>query len=160
VAKRRLDKERENAAALEVLPDLLKELDAMTPHARLTSLIEGVLAANIFDWGAKACVDLYHNGTILEIYRWGCCAWSCSLGMLLALQAAISRLQGGVSVFLMVTCGNGPVAQGSQDEAVEAPVARGHIQCPGGEVVQQGWLRADFRLGRSLFPVQKNHHVC
>ena len=65
----RLDKERENVAALEVLPDLLKELDASPPAARLTSLVEGCLAANIFDWGAKACVDLYHNGTILEIYR-------------------------------------------------------------------------------------------
>lgn len=29
------------------------------------------LAANIFDWGAKATVQLYHNGTILEIYRCG-----------------------------------------------------------------------------------------
>ena len=65
----RQDKERENAAALEVLPDLLKDLDGTPPRARLTALIEGVLAANIFDWGAKACVDLYHNGTILEIYR-------------------------------------------------------------------------------------------
>jgi bifunctional damage-control phosphatase, subfamily II, fusion protein len=66
---RRLDKERENNAALEVLPDLLGELDAMDPHARLTAVIEGVLAANIFDWGAGACVELYQNGTILEIYR-------------------------------------------------------------------------------------------
>lgn len=32
-------------------------------------LIEGVLAANIFDWGSRACVDLYHKGTIIEIYR-------------------------------------------------------------------------------------------
>ncbi len=47
----------------------MKELDGTPPRARLTALIEGVLAANIFDWGAKACVDLYHNGTILEIYR-------------------------------------------------------------------------------------------
>ena len=70
----RLDKERENVAALEVLPDLLKELDASPPAARLTSLVEGCLAANIFDWGAKACVDLYHNGTILEIYRCAPCA--------------------------------------------------------------------------------------
>ena len=68
----RQDKERENVAALEVLPDLLRELDGTPPAARLGSLIEGCLAANIFDWGAKACVDLYHNGTILEIYRWGC----------------------------------------------------------------------------------------
>ncbi len=52
-----------------MLPDLLKDLDGTPPRARLTALIEGVLAANIFDWGAKACVDLYHNGTILEIYR-------------------------------------------------------------------------------------------
>jgi hypothetical protein len=65
----RLDKERENAAALAVLPDLLRELDAAPARARLTALVEGVLAANIFDWGAQACVDLYHNGTILEIYR-------------------------------------------------------------------------------------------
>jgi hypothetical protein len=36
---------------------------------RLLTLIEGVLAANIFDWGARACVDLYHKGTIIEIYR-------------------------------------------------------------------------------------------
>jgi len=28
-----------------------------------------VLAANIFDWGAKACVDLYQSATILEMYR-------------------------------------------------------------------------------------------
>lgn len=73
----RLDKERENAAALEVFTDLLTELDAMGPRQRLTSLIEGVLAANIFDWGARACVDLYHQGTILEIYRYprSNCLW-------------------------------------------------------------------------------------
>lgn len=64
------DKDRENAAALAVLPDLLQELDAMSARERLTSLIEGVLAANIFDWGARATVELYQNGTILEIYRY------------------------------------------------------------------------------------------
>ena len=41
----------------------------MDPKARLTSLIQGALAGNIFDWGARATVDLYHDGTILEIYR-------------------------------------------------------------------------------------------
>lgn len=65
----KLDKERENAAALEVLPDLLGELDELPHPARLLALIQGVLAANIFDWGAKACVDLYYNATILEMYR-------------------------------------------------------------------------------------------
>ncbi|KAI8111302.1 hypothetical protein M9434_004874 [Picochlorum sp. BPE23] len=65
----RMDKARENAAALEALPDLLAELDILEPPARLLSLVQGVLAANIFDWGAKACVDLYHTATILEMYK-------------------------------------------------------------------------------------------
>ncbi|XP_068641687.1 pantothenate kinase 2-like isoform X2 [Aristolochia californica] len=62
-------KQRENEASLAVLPDLLMELDGLNEEARLLSLIEGVLAANIFDWGSRACVDLYHKGTIIEIYR-------------------------------------------------------------------------------------------
>lgn len=65
----RLDKQRENEAALIVLPDLLAELDRLDPHARLLALVQGALAGNIFDWGAKATVELYHDGTILEIYR-------------------------------------------------------------------------------------------
>ena len=52
-----------------MLPDLLAELDAMSARERLLSLVQGILAANIFDWGAKACVDLYVGGTILDIYR-------------------------------------------------------------------------------------------
>ncbi|KAL7599108.1 hypothetical protein Lser_V15G21444 [Lactuca serriola] len=62
-------KQRENEASLAVLPDLLLELDSMNEKTRLLTLIEGVLAANIFDWGSSACVDLYHKGTIIEIYR-------------------------------------------------------------------------------------------
>lgn len=62
-------KQRENEASLAVLPDLLMELDSMSEETRLLMLIEGVLAANIFDWGSRACVDLYHKGTIIEIYR-------------------------------------------------------------------------------------------
>ncbi|KAF3437026.1 hypothetical protein FNV43_RR19779 [Rhamnella rubrinervis] len=62
-------KQRENEASLAVLPDLLMELDSMSEETRLLTLVEGVLAANIFDWGSRACVDLYHKGTIIEIYR-------------------------------------------------------------------------------------------
>eukprot|EP00252_Welwitschia_mirabilis_P002910 TRINITY_DN12918_c0_g1_i1.p1 TRINITY_DN12918_c0_g1~~TRINITY_DN12918_c0_g1_i1.p1 ORF type:complete len:874 (+),score=191.99 TRINITY_DN12918_c0_g1_i1:173-2794(+) len=62
-------KQRENEASLAVLPDLLTELDSMDEEKRLLALIEGVLAANIFDWGSRACVELYHKGTIIEIYR-------------------------------------------------------------------------------------------
>ena len=93
----RQDKERENAAALEVLPDLLGELDRTPPQARLTALIEGVLAANIFDWGAKACVDLYHNGTILEIYRQaqgGTCA---AFALMSMLQSCLPKPAAGPS---------------------------------------------------------------
>ena len=64
-----MNKESENAAALKVLPDLLAEVDAMEEPNRLLSLIEGVLAGNIFDWGSQACVELYQNGTILDIYK-------------------------------------------------------------------------------------------
>jgi type II pantothenate kinase len=64
-----MNKENENAAALKVLPDLLAELDGMDEADRLLSLIEGVLAGNIFDWGSQACVELYKNGTILDIYK-------------------------------------------------------------------------------------------
>lgn len=36
---------------------------------RILALIEGILAANIFDWGSKACLELYREGTIIEIYK-------------------------------------------------------------------------------------------
>ncbi len=63
-------KDAENAAALAVLPDLLAELDGIADASeRVLALIEGVLAGNIFDWGSRACVELYTNGTILDIYR-------------------------------------------------------------------------------------------
>ena len=52
-----------------MLPDLLAEMDSLPPRARLLSLVQGILAANIFDWGARACVELYTSGTILDIYR-------------------------------------------------------------------------------------------
>lgn len=68
-AQCRRDKARENEAAMQVLADLLAELDNMPEQDRLLALIQGVLAGNIFDWGAQACVDLYHAGTILEIYQ-------------------------------------------------------------------------------------------
>lgn len=63
------NKESENEASLKVLSDLLSELDAMDEATRLLALIEGVLAGNIFDWGSNACIELYKNGTILEIYK-------------------------------------------------------------------------------------------
>ena len=40
IPPRRKDKERENSAALEVLPDLLTELDEMAPPQRLLALVQ------------------------------------------------------------------------------------------------------------------------
>jgi hypothetical protein len=54
----RLDKARENAAALEVLPDLLREVDALPPADRLASLVQGVRRS------CAGCVTLscvHHN---------------------------------------------------------------------------------------------------
>ncbi|CAI7782267.1 unnamed protein product [Closterium sp. NIES-54] len=62
-------KQRENDVSLSVLPDLLAELDSIPPEERLLTVMGGVLAANIFDWGSRECVKLYRSGTILEIYR-------------------------------------------------------------------------------------------
>jgi len=63
------DKLKENEIALQVLPDLLNELDEMSQGKRLLALIQGVLAANIFDWGAQECVAKYQEGLILSIYK-------------------------------------------------------------------------------------------
>eukprot|EP00884_Botryococcus_braunii_P001633 jgi/Botrbrau1/11470/Bobra.27_4s0010.1 len=65
----KLDKARENQKSLEVLPIVLAELDAMPGMQRLTALIEGALAANIFDWGAQECRKYYATGSIVNIYR-------------------------------------------------------------------------------------------
>jgi len=62
-------KKQENQSALLVLPDLLAEIDSLNDDERLLSIVEGVLAGNIFDWGSQGTLDLYRNGTILEIYR-------------------------------------------------------------------------------------------
>ncbi len=55
---------------------MTREISAEKIYPQCTAINDGysaaqALAANIFDWGAKATVQLYHNGTILEIYRCG-----------------------------------------------------------------------------------------
>ena len=64
------DKARETVAALGELPPLLSELDEFPPPQRLEAAVQGALAANIFDWGARACVDLYAaHGDTLSVFR-------------------------------------------------------------------------------------------
>ena len=60
----RLAKARENETALEVLPRVLSQLDAMTADEREIDVVEGVFAGNIFDLGAIKTVERYQAGPI------------------------------------------------------------------------------------------------
>jgi len=53
----RLAKQRENVAALALLPALLVELDPLEDKKRIERLIEGVFAGNIYDLGATDVAD-------------------------------------------------------------------------------------------------------
>lgn len=54
-------KERENQAALALLPEVCAELDAMDPAAAFRATIEGVFAGNVFDMGAEATARAFEN---------------------------------------------------------------------------------------------------
>ena len=64
----RLTKERENRRALELLPGLLDQLDALDPKSRSVALIEGIFAGNIFDLGAVETADLFKDGASLDFH--------------------------------------------------------------------------------------------
>ena len=52
-------KQRENEHSLIHLPDRLNKIDQIQdPKLKWTALIRGVLAGNVFDWGAKAVTDM------------------------------------------------------------------------------------------------------
>jgi len=55
-------KRDENDKALALLPELLAEIDAMPPAARLEPLVRGVFAGNMFDLGAVSTNDLFDSG--------------------------------------------------------------------------------------------------
>ena len=57
-------KQRENDIALTMLPDLLSELDALSPETRLEALAEGLLAGNIFDLGSRPTIKRYRQGRL------------------------------------------------------------------------------------------------
>ena len=46
-------KRQENAAALEVLPKMLTKLDKLPEDIRIETLIQNVLAGNMYDWYVK-----------------------------------------------------------------------------------------------------------
>jgi type II pantothenate kinase len=55
-------KQKENDAAMRLLPDVLRELDAHRGEELLSTLIRGVFAGNIFDMGCASTVGLYERG--------------------------------------------------------------------------------------------------
>lgn len=52
----------ENEAALRLLGDRLDQLDSMDWDQRQLALAQGVLAGNVFDWGAKEVASLMELG--------------------------------------------------------------------------------------------------
>ncbi len=55
-------KRAENDAAIEVLPALLDELDAMDEAARAEALVRGAFAGNLFDLGARSTNSRFDDG--------------------------------------------------------------------------------------------------
>ena len=55
-------KNRENAAALPLLPKVCTQIDALDEAEQLRAVIEGVFAGNIFDMGAEATAKAYLTG--------------------------------------------------------------------------------------------------
>lgn len=63
-------KSRENANALDLLPEVLAELDAETDQRlRWELVIRGICAANIFDLGAAHTTNMYHE--VESNFTWG-----------------------------------------------------------------------------------------
>ena len=72
------EKKRESEASVAALPHLLQELDGIeslesenpeSPSGYLSSLVQGVLAGNLFDWGAAACDEIYSQQDIITAYQ-------------------------------------------------------------------------------------------
>lgn len=55
-------KRRETEAALRLLPEALRELDAQSPARRAERVVQGVFAGNIFDLGATEALSLLAQG--------------------------------------------------------------------------------------------------
>ncbi len=57
-------KERENDAAARMYPDVVRQADSEPAASRYELLLRGVFAGNMFDLGAPATIELYHNGGV------------------------------------------------------------------------------------------------
>ncbi len=57
----RLVKAKENVAALELLPAVLDELDALAPAPRLDTLVRNAFAGNVFDLGVTESIERFRD---------------------------------------------------------------------------------------------------
>ncbi|TPX30562.1 pantothenate kinase [Synchytrium microbalum] len=57
-------KKQENTAALEGLPKMLTRLDAMPEDLRIETLIQNVLAGNMYDWGSTSVQEMLRRGEL------------------------------------------------------------------------------------------------
>ncbi|XP_037958258.1 4'-phosphopantetheine phosphatase [Teleopsis dalmanni] len=65
----RKQKQEENAVAIQLLQKRLQEIDTIeSTSARWTELIRGVLAGNMFDWGAQAVANILANDTTFGLH--------------------------------------------------------------------------------------------
>jgi type II pantothenate kinase len=55
-------KKRENGAALRLLPQVCRQIDALAGEEQLRAVVEGVFAGNIFDMGAEATAKQFLHG--------------------------------------------------------------------------------------------------
>lgn len=57
-------KERANAAAAVLYPEVVRQVDAEPATSRYPLLLKGVFAGNLFDLGAPATIEMFGNGQI------------------------------------------------------------------------------------------------
>ena len=52
----------ENECALKLLSDYLNHIDSLSWDCKQEALIRGILAGNVFDWGAREAAQLMEGG--------------------------------------------------------------------------------------------------
>jgi len=57
-------KECENTAAMRILPQVLRELDALPPDQRLAAALSNIFAGNLFDMGCAGTIAMYESGQV------------------------------------------------------------------------------------------------
>ncbi len=57
-------KQRENALAAKLYPEVIEKIDALEPAHRWDMLFRGLMAGNMFDLGAPKTIEMYNKGEV------------------------------------------------------------------------------------------------